>query len=268
MSATNPADARYAIYYAPEVGTPLDIFGQSWMGRDAAADADVEKSADGPLPCVKDLTPCEVAAVLSAVARYGFHGTLKAPFFLRSPDLEPALIEEIKAFAKGRRPFCLPPLRLRRMKHFLALMPEGACAPLDDLAEACVRHFDPYRKTASAAELARRRAAGLSARQERHLERWGYPYVLDEFRFHLTLAGPLNGDDVAAKLMRALNARLGAVDLDGVAVNSICLFIQERRDRPFRCHSRYPFGGTAADGPPSRSPTPPAAGAPQPLERG
>jgi putative phosphonate metabolism protein len=239
--AVDPAQARYALYYAPEVGSPLEIFGRSWLGWDAAAT--VEKGAHGPLPGVRDLTKKEVAEAVAAVAPYGFHGTLKAPFFLRSPDLEPVLIEEIKGFAKARRPFPLPPLRLRRMKRFLALMPEGACPPLDDLAEACVRHFDPYRKSASRAELARRRAAGLSARQEQHLERWGYPYVLDEFRFHLTLAGPLNGDDIAAKLMRALETQLADVDLDGVRVSSVCLFIQERQGRPFRCHSRYAFGG-------------------------
>lgn len=244
-SARNPDRARYAIYYVPEVGSPLDRFGRSWLGRDANSDPKLQ--AECQPPCVTDLKPDEVAAVISAAAHYGFHGTLKAPFFLRSPDLEPALFEEIKAFANGRRPFCLPPLKLRRMNRFLALMPEGDCDPLDDLAEACVRHFDPYRKSASAAELARRRAAELSARQEAHLMRWGYPYVLDQFRFHLTLAGPLNGNEAAAKLIQAIYAHLAAVevDLEAVEVRSICLFIQERQDLPFRCHSRHTFGGSA-----------------------
>jgi hypothetical protein len=244
-STRDPGQARYAIYYAPEVDSPLDSFGRSWLGSGASADSGPQVECQ--LPDVTDLAPSEVAAVISAVAHYGFHGTLKAPFFLRSPDLEPALFEEIKAFANGRRPFCLPPLKLGRMNRFLALMPETACTPLDDLAEACVRHFDPYRKTASAAELARRRVAALSARQEAHLVRWGYPYVLDEFRFHLTLAGPLNGDDTATKLVRAIDACLAAVevDLDAVEVRSICLFIQERQDLPFRCHSRHTFGGSA-----------------------
>jgi hypothetical protein len=241
----NPAQARYAIYYAPEVGSSLESFGRTWLGQGASADPG--PLAEYQLPDVADLAPREVAAVISAVAHYGFHGTLKAPFFLRSPDLEPALFEEIKAFANGRRAFHLPPLKLGRMNRYLALMPETACAPLDDLAEACLRHFDPYRKSASAAELARRRAADLSGRQEAHLLRWGYPYVLDEFRFHLTLAGPLNGDDTATKLIQAIETHLTAVevDLDAVAVRSICLFIQERQDLPFRCHSRHPFGGSA-----------------------
>ena len=240
IGASDPSEARYAIYYAPGVGTPLDEFGRQWLGRAPGDDDDA--AAECAFPCVADLSPGEVTTVLSSVSHYGFHGTLKAPFFLRSPDLEPALIEEIKAFANGRRPFDLPPLRLRRMQRYLALTPDGRCAPLDDLAEACVRHFDPYRRPASETELTRRRAAGLSARQERHLERWGYPYVLDEFRFHLTLAGPLNGDAVAAKLTRSLEPYLASVELDAVRVTSICLFIQDRQDHPFRCHGRYPFG--------------------------
>ncbi len=36
-------------------------------------------------------------------------------------------------------------------------------------------------------ELQRRRAANLTPRQEFLLMHWGYPYVLDEFRFHMTL---------------------------------------------------------------------------------
>ena len=49
----------------------------------------------------------------------------------------------------------------------------------------------PFARPPGAAELERRRKAGLSAAQEKMLLRWGYPYVLDEFRFHLTLTGRL-----------------------------------------------------------------------------
>jgi hypothetical protein len=194
---------------------------------------------DSRLHVVAGLTPDETQTVLSAVAHYGFHGTLKAPFFLRAPDLMPALIEAVQTFAASQRPFYLPPLRLQRMNRFLALMPASASAELDTLAGACVRHFDPFRRAPSTAELARRRAAGLNARQEQHLVRWGYPYVFDEFRFHLTLAGPVNGDEMATRLTCALHARLDGLDLDAVAMTSVCLFIQERPDRPFRCHSRH-----------------------------
>jgi len=44
---------------------------------------------------------------------------------------------------------------------------------------------------AAAAELARRRTLRLTAEQDAMLARWGYPYVLEDFRFHMTLTGSL-----------------------------------------------------------------------------
>src|SRR5229473_956510 len=50
----------------------------------------------------------------------------------------------------------------------------------------------------SARELAKRRRAGLTAAQEALLARWGYPYVMDAFRFHLTLTSRLDAAEGAA----------------------------------------------------------------------
>ena len=35
----------------------------------------------------------------------------------------------------------------------------------------------------------------VTERQASNLDRWGYPYVFDDFRFHMTLTGPLTADD-------------------------------------------------------------------------
>jgi hypothetical protein len=238
-AALDGARVRYAIYYAPEVGSPLDAFGRSWLGSSPLREAMGNENYGWPE--IAGLTPDEIRAVLSQVAHYGFHGTLKAPFFLYAPDLAPALIDAVRSFAASQRPFRLPPLQLTPMHRFLALMPASASSELGALAEACVCHFDPYRRPASAAELVRRRATGLTPRQEQHLVRWGYPYVLDEFRFHLTLAGPVSEERVMAKLIQSLGERLAALDLEAVVVRSICLFVQEGQERPFYCHSRYAF---------------------------
>jgi hypothetical protein len=50
-----------------------------------------------------------------------------------------------------------------------------------------VMAFDDFRAPATEAELARRNQAKLTPRQRELLSAWGYPYVLDEFGFHLTL---------------------------------------------------------------------------------
>jgi hypothetical protein len=86
---------------------------------------------------------------------------------------------------------------------FLVLVPEGdprtaAGPPSTSLAAACVTELDALRAPLTEADLQRRRAAKLDPQDEAYLMRWGYPHVLDRFRFHVTLTGPLGpGQDEA-----------------------------------------------------------------------
>ena len=144
--------------------------------------------------------------------------------------------------AAREKSFYLPRLRIAEMDRFLALVPEVPCPELNRLADRCVRHFDRYRRSASPAELDRRRAAGLTASQEHYLRKWGYPYVMNEFRFHLTLTGPLSNPAFAAHIKKALAGLLTEKELNSVQVESLCIFIQEQADGPFLLHSRYPLG--------------------------
>src|SRR5690554_5056560 len=66
--------ARYAIYYAPEPGSPLDRFGAAWLGRSAWTGEPVAQ------PAVEGLDPEQLAAMTAEPRLYGFHGTLKPPF--------------------------------------------------------------------------------------------------------------------------------------------------------------------------------------------
>ena len=121
------------------------------------------------------------------------------------------------------------------------MIPSAPCPRLAALAAAAVRDPDPFRQPAGADELARRRAAGLSATHERNLTDWGYPYVLDEFRFHLTLTGALP-DTQAGAVMTALSPLTAPFCRDPLPVREICLF-GERPDRFFELLRRYPLGG-------------------------
>ncbi|MEM6664024.1 MAG: DUF1045 domain-containing protein, partial [Pseudomonadota bacterium] len=98
-----------------------------------------------------------------------------------------ALATALSQYCRTAAPVAAPPLRLRQMGRFFALMPNGASEGLSGLAAGLVETLDAYRAPPHDGELARRRSAGLSARQDANLVRWGYPYVMDEFRFHLTL---------------------------------------------------------------------------------
>ncbi len=122
-------------------------------------------------------------------SRYGFHATLKPPFrperYTSESDLRAALID----FCTTHRPVQVDALELTRLGGFLALMPKGDTAALEDLAARVVVHFDPFRAPLTEAELARRDSANLSPTQRQNLAQWGYPHVMQDFRFHITLTG-------------------------------------------------------------------------------
>lgn len=173
---------RHAIYWAPPAGSDLARFGTSWLGWDADA-------GEAPLASA---ALRGAASITAEPRRYGFHATLKPPFRLAAGKEADALDQAAAELAASIAPFTAPPLRPARMGDRIALLPSQASQALDQLAARVVTELDLFRAPPGAAELDKRRAVGLSVRQEAMLTRWGYPFVLDEFRFHLTLTGKLD----------------------------------------------------------------------------
>ena len=173
--------------------------------------------------------------------KYGFHGTLKPPFRLARGTTEAGLRAAIQDLASGIRAFEASPLVLRRLDRFLALVPSSRCEPLSDLAAACVQGLDAFRAPPTEGEIARRQASGLTPEQNAFLERWGYPYVLGAFRFHLTLTGALKAAvlDEAEDCLKPLTASFAQQPM---AVHEICLF-QQIDGAPFRVLHRYALAG-------------------------
>lgn len=229
-------EPRFALYFAPVPGTPLHAFGSAWLGRDAETG---ETMAQPVLPRV----PAETLRRVTASPRhYGFHATLKPPFALAPGRTADELRAAAASLAARQPPFRAPPLVLDSLGGFLALVPAGPALALHRLADAAVVDLDPFRAPASEAELARRRAAGLSEAERRHLDRWGYPYVLDTFRFHMTLTERLAGPEHEA--VRDVLAGLAAPFADRpLAVDAVAIFRQESRDAPFRVVERLPLRG-------------------------
>ncbi|WP_397543669.1 DUF1045 domain-containing protein [Roseovarius salis] len=174
---------RYAVYYTAPDG-PLARFGADWLGWDIAAGCAVLRSEPGGLPVPLD-------EITQAPAKYGFHATIKPPFRLAHGQTRDALAAAFGALCDGLAPVRLDGLELARLGAFLALRPRGETAPLDRLAADVVRTLDRFRAAPTEADLTRRRAAGLTPRQDELLAQWGYPYVMEEFRFHMTLTGRL-----------------------------------------------------------------------------
>ncbi len=133
-------------------------------------------------------------ALTSAQRRYGWHGTFKAPFELAPDRAEAGLRAGLRDLAANLLSFDLPPLAVQRMHDFLALRPLEHSAELNTVAARCVTDLHAFAAQPDEAAMAARIAADqLDAQQQRLLRRWGYPHVLDRFRFHMTLTGSLEG---------------------------------------------------------------------------
>ena len=222
---------RAAIYWAPEATDPLHMLGSAWLGRDAETAAAVHQP---DVPGIAEIT---------ADARgYGLHATFKPPFRLARPY--GALRDAVAELAEEIRPFALPPLAIQNLKGFLALREMAPCPPLHVLADACVRELDRFRAPPEPAELERRRRAALSPVQEAMLAAWGYPHVLSEWQFHVTLTRRLNEAEHAA-ILAPLAAHFGAVPATPRLVTEICLFTQAAPGAPFLIAERFPLEGTA-----------------------
>ena len=176
---------RYALYWTPPPG-PFAAFGSAWLGWSILAGEAVAHPA----------APFPLAEITKRPRKYGLHATLKAPFRLANGHSEAALFEAAQAATASLAPFDLPRLQVQRIGRFLALTPTAPSPALMHTAAHLVEALDPFRAPPTEAELAKRRAKRLSPSQDALLARWGYPYVMEEFRFHLTLTGPLDPEQV------------------------------------------------------------------------
>jgi len=228
-----PDHRRYAIYYLCPPG-PLADFGAAWLGWDVAEGCAV---AHPDLPGL----PAPAAEITAAPRKYGFHGTIKPPFRLGEGRSAEALVEEATALCARLAPVTLEGLALSRHGHFLALTPEGDATELSALAAACVEGLDDFRAPPGEAELARRRARGLSARQERNLLAWGYPYVMEDFRFHMTLSGRLSPEALDATA-EALAPVVTPLVPEPFPITDMALVGADESDR-FHLIRRLPLGG-------------------------
>ena len=179
---------RYAVYFAPGADSELGLFGQSILCRSATR----ERKKDARSTFTDQ---SQWLRLTENPAHYGFHATLKAPLELAHDQTLDTLTAAVTEFAKNQLPIKLTTLYPRSLGGFMALTLESEIEPLSRLALDCVESFEPFRKALSDSDLQRRKSQSLSNRQESLLLKYGYPYVADEFHFHLTLSGKLSEHD-------------------------------------------------------------------------
>jgi len=183
---------RYAIFYTPS--GDLAAFGAAWLGWDSAKGCRLSHC---------DVAGVDVAKITATPRKYGLHATLKAPFRLADGASLDQVNRVAEAFAKGQAAFDIGALELRDDRGFVALRPQAASARLQNFACAIVKDFDHLRAPLTEADIARRRKAMLNARQDQQMLDWGYPFIFEDFHFHLTLSGSLP-KDVATTVMTKL----------------------------------------------------------------
>lgn len=234
-SVSGSGAARYAIYWAPPASSALARFGAHWLGRDA-------ESGAAPAPDPAWGAASWHAAVTAEPRRYGLHATLKPPFRLADSRTRAALVDALARVATATAPAAGPRLVLRRLGRFLALVPDGPAPAVQALAAHLVAALDDFRAPPEEAELARRRAHTLSPVHEANLARWGYPYVMDAFRFHVTLSSGLDAPtlDRLEALLRPLVAPFAEAPL---VLDDIALFEQPDASAPFRLTQRFALTG-------------------------
>jgi putative phosphonate metabolism protein len=224
---------RYAIYYLPPADSALWRFGCSVIGYDSSNGRDVEA-------CVPDF---DMKPLTSEPTRYGFHATLKAPFRLLEALSEADLIKAIASFARDQAPVLVGCLELKCIAGFIALAPKAQHSRLDEFAALCVQKFDVFRAPMSDDERRRRMSGALTSRQQTYLDLWGYPYVLEEFRFHMTLTDRLP-EDVSELLRQALCRLYAPIDIPHV-IEEISLCVQSQPNERFREIARFTLGSAA-----------------------
>ena len=221
--------ARVALYFAPSCTHPLWIAGCEWLGRDPGQGTTSEGGPHRADP-----------------RRYGFHATLKPPFALRDGTTRTQLTDALSRLVDERVAFDMPRLAVAQLGEFIALRPVGRDAtspgqPLRELADDCVRLFDEFRRPPSPAETARRMAAGLDEQQCWNVDRWGYPHVFEQWRFHMTLTDSLSDDRLRAGLLADATRHFADALAEPLRCDGVALFVEDEAGADFRLLRRFDF---------------------------
>ena len=229
---------RYAIYYASARDSALDRFGAQLLGYDAFNGEDL------PFPDGMEQAVPDWREISGDPRKYGFHATLKAPIVLADGRTEAELLAACVSLAQSPRAIPVIKPVVNAIGDFIAVVPSQRSAELEQLAADAVTAFDGFRAQLTSADRARRNPERLTQRQREYLDRWGYPYVMEEFRFHMTLTGRLP-DDRREVVLAELRRRFAALQLAELAIDAVAVFRQPDAKSRFRIVQRFELAKAA-----------------------
>lgn len=224
---------RFAVYYAPRPG-PFATATAALLGWDSAIGQSVAH------PDLSGL-PAALPEITTHPRKYGFHGTIRAPFRLAPSFTADDVIQAVSLLASSNSRIVFDGLQIENLDGFLALTPTGDTSALDDLAAKVVRVTNPLRAPMTPDERARRRPESLDPRQLALLDAWGYPFVMEEFQFHLTLTNRLAAD-ISAPVTDAISNYLAPIIPQPFVIEDLCLLGEDAQGR-FHLLHRFPLSG-------------------------
>lgn len=224
---------RYAVYFVPQSGA-LAGFADSWLGWSAR---------QGVLVRHPDLAglPLPISDITQKPRKYGFHATLKPPFRLAQGSSQSLLAQDCQGLAATMQAVDLGHLSLARLGRFLALVDPNESAAVNELAAQIVTKLDGHRAPMSSLETEDRLKSARTPRQQDLVGAWGYPHVLDQYRFHMTLTGKLSKDDLSVT-QAALEDVLRPMLETPIAIDTISL-MGEAEDGMFHVIDSFPLTG-------------------------
>lgn len=220
---------RYALYFTPPKDHDLTRAASIWLGRDAFSGETLAQMNAG------SLSADYILQITEAPRRYGFHGTLRAPFYLASGKDEGELAAAVDSFVKSHPAFKMPALKIGRLGPFFALVPDEDTAQLNRFTGEVLNAFESFRAPITEADYQRRKPETLSERQRGYLKKWGYPYIFDDFRFHMTLTGPVPEDE-ADEVEDVLKTYFAPFLKTPISCGGPTLFAEVKTGGPFIAH--------------------------------
>ena len=224
---------RYAIYYAPIENCGLDVFGKCLLGWDPYKGEEITNSYPPKLPNLQ-----KFSRFVLTPKQYGFHGTIKAPFRLKDGYTYNDLENKVCEISKQIHSFYIDKLIIKKLGNFIALIPTNNLK-VNDVSNKFVEGLDYLRDELSENEIKKRNPIKLTSRQKKMLFKWGYPYVFNEFKFHLTLTSKLNIEEID-DVFKSLQNILTQFNLIKINFNSVCIFGQ-KSDEKFYFIKRFKF---------------------------
>ena len=226
--------ARFAIYFAPEIDSNLHSIGSQWLGRDSSSGKVIKQ------PDIKGISSSYFFSVTKTPRRYGFHATLKAPFRLNKEFTLKDLCSKTQRLSALNKPFSID-LKVQEFGNFIALMMDPKVQKMQNLASKLVEHLDQFRAPLHQEEIDKRRTSTLTSSEDKNLLNWGYPYVFNDFRFHITLTEKIQCRSSQEFMVSAASSHFSESLDNATMVNSISLFFQESSEADFLQIQQFPF---------------------------